>query len=65
VSLKAFHIFFIVASTILAFGFGGWAVYVYVLRSGETFLAMGLASLVVGGVLVYYGYYVLEKLRDL
>lgn len=64
-SLKAFHIFFIAASTVLALGFGAWAAYVGVAQSATSFLVMGLCSIAVGGVLVYYGISVLQKLRDM
>lgn len=65
-SLKAFHIFFIAVSTILAFGFGGWAVYVYAVgASSWPFLIMGVCSLAAGGVLVYYGINVARKLREM
>ena len=64
-SLKAFHIFFIAASTLLAFGFGGWALYTGLSRSMESFVLMGVASVLVGGGLVYYGGTVLQKLRQM
>ncbi len=64
-SLKAFHIFFIVASTLLAFGFGVWGVYVHLTHGGGTFLMMGMMAFVVGVVLVVYGVNFLHKLRHI
>jgi len=64
-SLKAFHIVFVTASTLLAFGFGVWAITQSV--HGQTFggeLALGIASLGVGIGLIVYGRYVLRKLRN-
>lgn len=65
-SLKAFHIVFVVASTVLAVGFGVWCIQAY--RAGEgaaASLGMGIASLVLAIVLIWYGRYVLRKLRHI
>ena len=62
-SLKAFHIFFIIVSTLLAFGFGVWSVYVHLTQGGLAFLVMGLLSFVAGVVLIVYGVNFLHKLR--
>jgi hypothetical protein len=64
-SLKAFHILFVTVSTLLAFGFGAWAIvqYVHEQSSGGQ-LALGIASLVVGVALIVYGRYFLRKLKD-
>ncbi len=62
-SLKTFHIFFIAVSTLLAFGFGVWGVYTYLSESGLSFLLMGLASFVLGIVLIFYGLNFLHKLK--
>lgn len=62
-SLKAFHIVFISASTLLAFGFGGWMFKDYT-RTGETSdLIFGLGSVGVGIGLIIYGKYFLRKLK--
>lgn len=64
-SLKAFHIFFIVASILLAVGVGFWGIYVYVQETNFSFLLFGLGSFLVGGVLIAYGVKVLRQLRRL
>lgn len=65
-SLKAFHIVFVVASTLLTVGFGVWSIQEY--RVGEATVAslgMGIASLVLAIVLIWYGRYVLRKLKHI
>lgn len=62
-SLKAFHILFIVVSTILATGFGAWAINEYK-RSGDmSALVWGLGAFVGAAVLVLYGRWFLKKLN--
>jgi hypothetical protein len=64
-SLKAFHIVFVVLSTLLAFGMGGWMLNRY-LASGEPLdLALGLLGIVAGIGLVWYGKVVLKKLKHI
>lgn len=63
-SLKAFHIVFVVASTLLAFGFAAWSLRQFFSGSGSRGdLVLGIASGLVGIVLIVYGRYVLRKLR--
>ena len=64
-SLKAFHIFFIVVSVVLAFGFGAWGVYVHLAGDDFAYLAMGLVSFVLGLVLIFYGINFLHKLKHI
>ncbi len=65
-SLKAFHIVFIVASSLLAFGFGAWALHECSGGTGTpTLLALGITSLVAGVALVVYGRYFLKKLKHI
>jgi hypothetical protein len=62
-SLKAFHIFFIVVSTLLAIAFGFWAVDDFS-RTGNVFhLTLGFGSFIAGGWLVWYGVRFLRKLK--
>ncbi len=62
-SLKAFHIIFIVAATLLAFGFGGWLIYYHIENSSYTFLFLGLIHLIAGVGLIAYGKRFLQKLK--
>ena len=64
-SLKAFHIIFIAASTLLAFGFGVWSFWNYRSTGAVLDLVFGLSSLLVGVALIYYGKYFLKKLKDI
>jgi hypothetical protein len=63
-SLKALHLVFITAATLLSFGFAAWCFRAY--ATGETAklgLILGVASLVAGLGLVIYGRYFLKKLK--
>ncbi len=64
-SLKAFHIFFIAASILLAFGVGVWGVYMHVQETNLSLLLFGIGSLLVGVLLVAYGVKVLRRFRRL
>ena len=57
-SLKAFHLIFVSLMTALSLGFAGWAFF-----SG--LLLPGFASLVVTGLVVFYGFYFLKKLKKI
>ena len=62
-SLKAFHIFFIILSTLLAFGFGVWAVDDFGRSGSWVHLALGVGSFIASGGLVWYGVWFLRKLK--
>ncbi len=62
-SLKAFHIFFIVLSTLLAVAFGVWAVDDFGRSGSWVSLTLGVGSFIGSGVLVWYGVWFLRKLR--
>lgn len=64
-SLKAFHIVFITASVLLAFGFAAWAWVNFSEQGGRSFLIYGLASSLCGVALVIYEAYVIRKLKDI
>jgi hypothetical protein len=65
-SLKAVHILFILASTLLCFGFAAWAIasYLHEEPRNTVNLGMGIFSAVLGVALVIYGRYFLKKLKD-
>jgi hypothetical protein len=63
-SLKAFHIFFIIVSTLLAVGFGLWAIDDYGRSGSWVNLALGVGSLVSSVALVRYGVWFLRKLKN-
>jgi flagellar biogenesis protein FliO len=64
VSLKAFHVFFVVVSTLLALGFGVWSVNEYSRAGQSGTLAMGVASFIAAVALVVYGFWFLRKLKN-
>ena len=64
-SLKVFHIVFIIASILMAFGFAAWALKAYSDEGSWIHLAYGIGSGIAGVGLVFYFKYVLKKLRDL
>lgn len=65
-SLKAFHIVFITASTLLAVGFATWSFWNYYSDRGSKMdLLYGALSVVVAIALVVYGRYVLKKLKNI
>jgi hypothetical protein len=65
-SLKAFHVVFIIASTLLAAGFGVWAIRESVAGQGSGIdLALGIASLLLVVALIWYGKFFLRKLKHI
>ncbi len=62
-SLKAFHIFFIIVSTLLAVAFGVWALDDFGRSANRVHLALGVVSFIGSGVLVWYGIWFLRKLK--
>ena len=64
-SLKAFHIVFITASILLAFGFAAWALVNFSEEGGRSFLIYGVVSSLCGVALVFYEVYVIRKLKHL
>jgi hypothetical protein len=64
-SLKAFHLIFITASSALAFGCGVWAVKNFASAEGQASdLVFGLGSLAAGIGLILYERYFLKKLKN-
>ena len=63
-SLKAFHLFFIVMSIALAFGFGVWATRDYAQSGSVVHLALGVGSFLGSAALAFYGVWFLRKLKD-
>ena len=63
-SLKAFHLVFIVASIVLAFGFGVWLVTEYFREGGVLNLIFAVVSFGVGVGLIFYERYFLKKTKN-
>ncbi len=64
-SLRAFHIVFIVLCVALSLWVGVWGIRDYMAERSGGALALGILFLVSGVVLVVYGSKVYTKLRDL
>ena len=64
-SLKSFHIVFVTASILLAFGFGVWSLLDYKDRGQTAELIGGIVSLVVGFALIIYAKAILRKLKNI
>ncbi len=62
-SLKAFHIVFIVLSMALAIGFGVWATRDFAQSGSWVHLSLGVASFIGSVVLACYGVWFLRKLK--
>ena len=64
-SLKAFHLVFIIASIALAFGFGVWLMANFFHDGGALNLIFALVSFGVGIGLIFYERYFLKKTKNL
>ena len=64
-SLKAFHIVFIAASILLAFGFAAWSAMTYSEQGGLRYLIFAIVSALCGIGLIFYEVYVLKKLKNI
>ena len=64
-SLKAFHIVFIVFSTLLALGTAAWCTWVDIVADAPIYLAGAIASFVVAIALLVYGFWFYRKMKRL
>lgn len=62
-SLKAFHIFFIATSVLLAVGFGVWEFAAYLRTENAWQLVIAVASVLVAVGLVVYGIRFMRRLK--
>ncbi len=63
-SLKAFHVCFVVVSVLCALGFGAWSIADYS-RTGHGFtLVLGVLGFIAAAALVWYGLWFLRKLKN-
>lgn len=62
-SLKAFHIFFIAVSILLAFGFAAWEIKGFAEGGNALQLAGGILSVIVAVGLILYGIRFMKKLK--
>jgi hypothetical protein len=64
-SLKVFHIVFVIVCIALSVWVGVWGIRDYMLERSVGALSLGIVFLLSGVVLVVYGRKAFEKLRDL
>ena len=64
-SLKAFHLIFVIASVLLTIGFGIWGINEYNHGGPTADLLMGIGSLFLAAGLIWYGKYFLRKLKHI
>jgi len=64
-SLKTFHIVFVLMCTLLALGFGAWAIQAYRLNGEIDTLVAGIGSFLGAVGLLVYGRWFLHKLRGI
>jgi hypothetical protein len=64
-SIKAFHVLFIVISTLFALGLGGWSVREYRRVDGLQNMVMAILAFAAAVALVVYGRWFLRKLKGL
>ena len=64
-SLKGFHIVFIIFSTLLALGTGAWCIWVDLVEGAPIYLAGAICSFVVAVALVVYGVWFYQKMKRL
>jgi hypothetical protein len=64
-SLKGFHILFIVSSTLLALGTGFWCIWINLTVGEAIYLEGAIASFVIAAVLVIYGIWFYRKMKRL
>jgi hypothetical protein len=63
-SLKFFHVFFIVVSILFALGFGLWGLREHAAGHDGSHLALGVLSLIVGAALALYLVSFVKKMRS-
>jgi hypothetical protein len=64
-SLKAFHIVFIIVSTLLALGIGVWCLWVNLVVGAPIYVAGAIASFVLAIGLMMYGVWFYRKMKRL
>jgi hypothetical protein len=64
-SLKGFHIVFIIFSTLLALGIGAWCSWVNLVEGAPVYLAGAIFSFVAAVGLIVYGVWFYRKMKRL
>ena len=64
-SLKAFHIIFVIFSTLLALAIGAWCIWVDLVEGAPIYLAGAISSFLVAVALIVYGVWFYRKMKRL
>ncbi len=64
-SLKGFHIVFIVFATLLALALGAWCIWVDLVEGAPIYLGGAIASFIVAAALIVYGIWFYRKMKRL
>ena len=64
-SLKAFHLIFVIASILLGLGVGGWGIHEYRTQGELGSLVIGVVFFTMGIALFFYGRRMLKKTKDI
>jgi hypothetical protein len=64
-SLKGFHIVFIVFSTLLALGIGAWCIWINLVEGEPVYLAGAIFSFITAVALMVYGVWFYRKMKRL
>ena len=64
-SLKSLHIVFVIATTLMILGIGGWLMNQYLSGGRGLHLGLSILCFVLSLGCVYYGKLILKKLKDL
>ncbi len=64
-SLKAFHIVFIIFSTLLALGTGTWCIWIDLVEGAPNYLAGAIAAFAAAIALMVYGVWFYRKMKRL
>jgi len=64
-SLKAFHIVFVIFSTLLAVGTCAWCLWVDLVEGAPVYLAGAIASFAAAVALIIYGVWFYKKMKRL
>jgi hypothetical protein len=64
-SLKIFHIVFIIFSTLLAIALGAWCIWMNLIEGTSGYMAGAIASFVCAIALVGYGFWFYRKMKRL
>ncbi len=64
-SLKAFHIIFVVVSMLFSLGLAGWGLHQFITLGKTTGLLFAIGGAITAVALLIYGRYFLKKLKNI